>query len=82
MPSIYYANQAGHSGNAHFPGFSLVADLQGVLFDEHLCGEATTVTETARATLDQAQRSGSFTAAETRPGIYAASTLVEEQERS
>jgi predicted amidohydrolase len=79
---IFYANQAGHSGNAHFPGFSLVVDPQGALIDEHLCGEGMTVTEISRATLDQAQRSGSFTAAETRPEIYAASTLVEEPERS
>ena len=47
-----------------------------------MAGEGMTVTEISRATLDQAQRSGSFTAAETRPEIYAASTLVEEPERS
>ena len=80
---IFYANQAGHSGaNAQFPGFSLAVNPQGALIDEHLCGEGMTVTEISRTTLDQARRSGAFTAAETRPEIYAAAALVGEREEA
>ena len=79
---IFYANQAGHSGNAYFPGFSLAVAPQGALIDEHLCGEGMTVTEISRTILDQARRSGAFTAAETRPEIYAAAALVGEREEA
>ena len=73
---IFYANQAGGSGNAHFPGFTLVVDPQGSLVDEHLAGEGMTVTEVSRATIARARGSGCCTAAETRPDIYAGAQRV------
>ena len=73
---IFYANQAGASGNAHFPGFTLVVDPQGALVDEYLAGEGMTVTEVSRAAIARARRSGCYTAAETRPEIYAGARRV------
>ncbi len=45
---IFYANQCGHSGNAWFPGLSLVVDPQGTLVDEHLPTEGMTVTKASK----------------------------------
>lgn len=41
---VFYANQAGHSGNGWFPGLSLAIDPSGRLVDEHLPTEGMTVT--------------------------------------
>ena len=48
---VFYANQAGHSGNGWFPGLSLVVDPRGRLIDEHLPTEGMTVTEVARSAI-------------------------------
>ncbi|MBP90472.1 MAG: hypothetical protein CMJ64_27825 [Planctomycetaceae bacterium] len=45
---VFYANQCGHSGNAWFPGLSLVVDPQGELVDEHLPTEGMTVTKVSK----------------------------------
>ena len=45
---VFYANQCGHSGNAWFPGLSLVVDPQGALVDEHLPTEGMTVTKASK----------------------------------
>ncbi len=74
---IVYANQAGHSGNAHFPGFTLVVDPQGELVDEYLAGEGMTVTEISRPVVEKARRSGCYTANEIRPEVYAGARRVE-----
>jgi len=48
---VFYANQAGHSGNAWFPGLSLVVDPAGQLVDEHLPTEGMTVTRVSKAAI-------------------------------
>jgi len=48
---VFYANQAGHSGNAWFPGLSLVVDPTGQLVDEHLPTEGMTVTRVSKAAI-------------------------------
>ncbi|MBM82477.1 MAG: hypothetical protein CMJ78_18080 [Planctomycetaceae bacterium] len=48
---VFYANQAGHSGRAWFPGLSLVVDPTGRLIDKHLPTEGMTVTEVSRAAI-------------------------------
>ena len=73
---IFCANQAGTSGNAHFPGFTLAVDPQGILVDECLAGEGMTVTEVSREAIALARCSGCYTAAETRPDVYAAARRV------
>ena len=45
---VFYANQCGHSGNAWFPGLSLVVDPHGELVDEHLPTEGMTVTKVSK----------------------------------
>ena len=48
---VFYANQAGHSGNDWFPGLSLVVDPNGRLIDEHLPTEGMTVTEITKMSI-------------------------------
>lgn len=73
---IFYANQAGYSGNAHFPGFTLAVDPQGSVIDEYLAGEGMTVSEISRSTIEKARQSGCYTVDETRPEVYAAAHRV------
>jgi predicted amidohydrolase len=53
---IFYANQAGRSGNDWFPGLALVADPRGQIVGEHLPGEGMLVTEVARNAIRDAQK--------------------------
>ena len=46
---IFYANQAGKSGPAWFPGLVLVTDPHGQLVAEHLPTERMVVAEVSRA---------------------------------
>ena len=55
---IYYANQAGRSGPAWFPGLVLVTDPHGQLVAEHLPTEGMVVTEVSRGVLDAACPTG------------------------
>lgn len=48
---VFYANQAGHSGNDWFPGLSLVVDPEGRLIDQHLPTEGMTVTEISKTSI-------------------------------
>ena len=54
---VFYANQAGHSGNAWFPGLSLAVDPDGRLVDEHLATEGMTVTVVSKKVLAGARKS-------------------------
>jgi len=66
----FYANQAGTSGLAHFPGLALAVDPFGKLLDEHLPTEGMTVTEISKKTVAAARRSISCTCDQLRPHIY------------
>ena len=55
---IFYANQAGKSGPAWFPGLVLVTDPHGRLVAEHLPTEGMVVTETSRRLLAAACPAG------------------------
>ena len=55
---IFYANQAGKSGPAWFPGLVLVTDPQGQLVAEHLPNEGMVVTEVSRGALAAACPAG------------------------
>lgn len=66
----FYANQAGASGLARFPGLALAVDPFGNLLDEHLPTEGMTVTEIGKDTVAAARRAASCTCDELRPHIY------------
>ena len=68
---VFYANQAGKSGNAWFPGLCLAVDPQGELVAEHLPDEGMIVVEVSRAALVQARSGGGCTVDHVRPEIYA-----------
>ncbi len=55
---IFYANQAGKSGPAWFPGLALVTDPHGDLVAEHLPTEGMVVTEVSRRALAAACPTG------------------------
>ena len=55
---IFYANQAGKSGPAWFPGLVLVTDPHGELVAEHLPTEGMVVTEVSRRDLAAACPTG------------------------
>ena len=55
---VFYANQAGHSGNAWFPGLSLVVDPKGRVVDRHLPTEGLTVTEVSKAAIASSRDTG------------------------
>ena len=61
---IFYANQAGKSGPAWFPGLVLVTDPRGELVAEHLPTEGMVVVEVSRGVLAAACPSGADDAAE------------------
>jgi len=48
---VFYANQAGRSGNNWFPGLSLAVDPSGRLVGEHLPTEGMTVTEVSKTAI-------------------------------
>ena len=55
---VFYANQAGKSGPAWFPGLVLVTDPQGQLVAEHLPTEGMVVTAVSRGVLAAACPTG------------------------
>ena len=55
---IFYANQAGMSGTAWFPGLALVTDPHGQLVAERLPTEGMPVTEVSRRVLAAARPTG------------------------
>jgi len=55
---LFYANQAGRSGNNWFPGLALAVDPLGRLLDEHLPAEGMTVTEVSKEVLASVRGSG------------------------
>ena len=73
---IFYANQAGKSGNAWFPGLAFAIDPNGQSVDEHAPDEGMIVTEVSREVIDKARSSGCFTANEARPELYASPQIV------
>lgn len=75
---IFYANQAGKSGNAWFPGLAFAIDPNGIYVDEHAPDEGMIVTEISREVVQKARSSGCFTAGEARPDVYASPQIVTE----
>ena len=73
---IFYANQAGKSGNAWFPGLAFAIDPNGQFIDEHAPEEGMIVTEVSRDLIEEARSSGCFTANEARPDLYASPQIV------
>ena len=73
---IFYANQAGKSGNAWFPGLAFAIDPKGRFIDEHAPVEGMIVTEVSKDLIEQARSSGCFTANEARPDLYASPRIV------
>lgn len=73
---IFYANQAGRSGNAWFPGLAFAIDPGGQFVDEHSPDEGMTVTEVSRDVIEKARSSGCFTANEARPELYSSPVIV------
>ena len=73
---IFYANQAGKSGNAWFPGLAFAIDPNGQFIDEHAPVEGMIVTEVSRELIEKARSSGCFTANEARPDLYASPQIV------
>tara|TARA_Y100000588_G_scaffold361630_1_gene422626 strand:- start:19777 stop:20649 length:873 start_codon:yes stop_codon:yes gene_type:complete len=73
---VFYANQAGKSGRAWFPGLAFAIDPDGRFIHEHAPDEGMIVTEVSREVIDKARSSGCFTANEARPDVYAAPLIV------
>lgn len=73
---IFYANQAGYSGNAWFPGLALAIAPDGELIDEHLPEEGMIVTKVSRAVIESARSSPSCTVRQARPEVYATPVVV------
>ena len=73
---VFYANQAGHSGRAKFPGLAFALDPSGEFVAEHLATEGMVVVEVSREKIRAAQESGCCTAAEARAEVYATPTVV------
>jgi len=67
---VFFANQAGDSGNGRFPGLALAVDPSGRLIDEHLPTEGMTVTTVSRKVVAIAKRSASCTCDLIRPEVY------------
>ncbi len=60
---VFYANQAGHSGNDWFPGLSLAVDPNGRLVDEHWPTEGMTVTRVSKSTIAEKSKERSLVTA-------------------
>ena len=73
---VFYANQAGASGNAQFPGLAFAVDPNGELVAEHLPDEGMIVVEVSREVLAAARSSGNCTVSEVRPDVYEAPVMV------
>jgi len=76
---IFYANQAGTSGNAQFPGLALAVDPDGELVAEHLPDEDMIVVEVSREAIAAARSGSKCTVSEARPEIYGAPVIVREE---
>lgn len=73
---VFYANQAGVSGNAQFPGLAFAVDPNGELVAEHLPDEGMIVVEVSREVLAAARSGGCCTVGEVRPDVYGAPVIV------
>ena len=72
---VFYANQAGRSGNAWFPGLCLALDPKGYLIDEHLPDEGMIVVDVSRVAVKEAQEDP-CALSNLRPEVYADPVLV------
>ena len=76
---IFFANQAGKSGNAWFPGLCLAFDPKGKLIAEHLPDEGMIVTKVCRETIEKARASMNCTLSYLRQDVYAKAKIVEKR---
>ena len=68
---VLFANQAGHSGNAWFPGYSLGVSPDGDIVGEHSTGkEGMVVLEVSKKAVEEAKSSPRCTVDMIRPSIY------------
>lgn len=79
---VIFANQAGQSGNASFPGFCLAVAPDGSLVGEHATGnEGMIVVEVSKQAVEDAKMSGSCTVKAVRPDVYSAPIIVDSPTR-
>ncbi len=76
---VFYANQAGKSGNVWFPGLCLAVDPQGEILAEHLPDEGMIVVEVSKKVIANARSGISRTVARVRPEIYDSPRIVSEE---
>jgi predicted amidohydrolase len=76
---IFYANQAGKSGNAWFPGLCMAFDPEGKLIDEHMPDEGMIVTKVCRETIEKARAGMQCTLSYLRQDVYAKAKIVEKR---
>ncbi len=77
---VFYANQAGCSGRAWFPGLALALDPHGQLIGEHLPDEGMIAVEVSRDVLARARSSSSCTVNKVRPEVYGALQIATDGE--
>ena len=75
---VIFANQAGVSGKAWFPGLCVALDPFGHLVAEHMQDEGMILVDVSREVLAKARESIDCTVWRTRPETYARPRIVEE----
>ena len=79
---VFFANQAGHSGNASFPGMCLAVAPDGSLVGEHATGdEGMIVVEVSKEAVEDAKMSARCTVTAVRPDVYSAPIIVDSPAR-
>jgi predicted amidohydrolase len=74
---VFFANQAGRSGRAVFPGYCLAVDPMGELVGEHSTGgEGMIVVEVTKQVVEEAKGSAQCTVGAVRPDVYGSPTIV------
>ena len=74
---VFFANQAGLSGRAWFPGYCLAVDPSGRLVGEHTTGgEGMIVVEVSKQVVEDAKKNPRCTVSEIRPDVYANPTIL------
>ena len=73
---VFFANQAGLSGNAWFPGLTLAIDPAGNVIGEQLLDEGMVLADVSRRSLSAARSGDECTVRRIRPEVYVTPQLV------
>jgi N-carbamoylputrescine amidase len=73
---VFFANQAGVSGNAWFPGLTLAIDPAGNVIGEQLLDEGMVLADVSRRSLSAARSADECTVRRIRPEVYLTPQLV------